>query len=510
MIQRYPRVVWLLTGYFALILFAYTILLPTYRSPDEPNHVDLIMAVREDLDYRGPTEAFQSRQMLASLDLVQFDDRSANLTKTEAIPRSERPTFDDLGSRADSSEPNQLTQHPPLYYGSMALVSTVITAVVPIDDLGSFDRLVALMRLLNIPLTAALVPLGYEAARRLGFDEPARLAVAAFATSVPQLAHIGSAVNNDNLMVPLFAVLSVLTIPIMRGDRSVRTAVLTGVALGLLLFTKGFALVAPIWVVFAYLVAPDLRRHPATVGSRLAIVAGVSFAAGGWWWLRNLIVFGTIQPHRVLNESDPAFDPDPALWIERYLTWMSARFWGWFGWFDVRLPAWLTTVATLVVLGLLVVGSVAWRGRRVEVASLLAPAVLVFVVWGSIAYETYTRTGLTAGIQGRYLFPGIVGIAAVAAAGATRLAGSRPWVAPLAVLAAGTVLHLVSARRLLNAYWGRPGASLWAQLDALQAWAPWPPAVLVVAFAALAATWAALAANLYRRVGSATLEHVDA
>lgn len=359
-----------------------------------------------------------------------------------------------------------------------------MTTFIPGADTWSYDRSLGLLRLLNIPFLAALVPLCWAAARRAGATASASVAAAVFPLAIPQLAHIGSSVNNDNLLVFLFGLLTVLAVRVASGDLSKRTAVVSGVVLGLALFTKGFALIAPVWIVLVYLVARGATVR--VVGSRVAMVAGVSFVAGGSWWLRNIIVFGTLQPSRQQLADAPDFQPDVDVFAERYVDWMSARFWGWFGWFDVRLDPVFTTTATVIGLALVAVGCVALLRRWPMIVALATPFVLLFVIWAQRAYSGHARTGSFPGIQGRYLFPAVVGLGVLLGIGLCRLMGRTMPYASIVLLGGAAVLHGAAAVAILDHYWGGPGATVPDRLHAVAAWSPWPAFVTITW--ALAAT----------------------
>ncbi len=107
----------------------------------------------------------------------------------EALSRHDRPTLEELGP-AERGGRNQMTQHPPLYYSLLGGVSTVITSFLPGDDVWSLDRLVYLLRLLNVALIAPLPALAYVAGRRLGTSVHGAVAAGLVVISVPQLAHL--------------------------------------------------------------------------------------------------------------------------------------------------------------------------------------------------------------------------------------------------------------------------------------------------------------------------------
>ena len=62
----------------------------------------------------------------------------------------------------------------------------------------------------------------------------------------------------------------------------------------------------------------------------------------------------------------------------------------------------------------------------VELLVLLLPTVLVVVPLMFHGWSDYHRTGQLIGIQGRYLYPGFVGLVAIAAVGADLVIGLLP------------------------------------------------------------------------------------
>ncbi|MPZ88544.1 MAG: hypothetical protein GEU81_10810 [Nitriliruptorales bacterium] len=287
--------------------------------------------------------------------------------------------------------------------------------------------------------------------------ETASLVAATAILAVPQFLHIGGAVNNDNLLNLLTALLAVVLVYVALGGTSPRTGIWVGVLLGGALLTKGFALALPPWVAAAYLLGWLRNRRARPLG--FLVATGLSAAIGGWWWVRNVIVHGAIQPSVPLLPAVPGFEPDPvAYWRDLFLPWLLERWWGSFGWIDTPLPRGLVLAAS----ALLAAGVVAALMRptggervgRLDVGMLLLPTVLTLPVVGYGAWSLYTLTGQPSGIQGRYLFAGLVGIAVVVAAGYARM---LPWLPALALVAAA-----------------------WMNIRAVVTWSPWSGRILAV------------------------------
>ena len=277
------------------------------------------------------------------------------------------------------------------------MLSRSVTRVTGGLDAWPFDRFVSLLRLFDVLLLAPLPLLAYAVARRLGAAEHAGVAAAAFLLAIPELSHFGGIVNNDDLLILLFGVCTLLLARVMTGDLTAWTAVLTGAAGGLALFTKGFALVFPVWALLAYLVSPARRGNGRLIAGRLGIVGVTAFAFGGWWWLRNLVVYGTVQPTLTTFPPVPGFRPDTWWWIRHFVQAMTERFWSWIGGSGGRVPAPVFLLATAISLAGIAVAI--WTAsnarRRAVLAILLLPIVANIGIVALPAYRAYARSGAT-------------------------------------------------------------------------------------------------------------------
>lgn len=509
-----PTAVWLLVGLHLALLVTWSVLVPGYRAPDEPFHVDMVRAVADSEGWPGLDDRNISQQVLRSLVALRYSEPQSPMVRTheglqptDAVERDERRSFDELGPDEPSGAANHMTQHPPLYYVATAVPVTVVTGLLPAGD-WSHDQVVALMRLVSVLMVAPLPLLAFATARRLvGRAGPAATSAAVLPLAIPTLTHIGASVNNDNLMALLGGLLAVATVYVATGDVSRRTAVWVGVITGLALLTKGFALAIPLWVAAAYLVgAVRTRVTPAVLS--LGLAGAVALAAGGWWWLRNLIAYGRIQPTIVTqSQASPDFTPDAAGFWSFFSQEMILRFWGSFGWDEVHLADWVIwTGATLTLIGVLSafllphrhprLGPPHWQWADLTVLLLPVAAVTGIVAYG--AWDWYTATGQVSGVHGRYLFLTVVGVAAVAGLGWAALAGRWARLVPLLVLLGAAATQVAAADRVLRYFWGpvhfdRAGSAL-----AMWAWSPWPTWVLGALALGLAGLGTATAVFLAR------------
>jgi len=129
-------VLWILTT------TTWSLVVPIGNAPDELLHLDMVTALRE-----GPgNPRFDDRYLsgrwnvVGSLSGRYEPSTQTHLAAEDAVPRPDRPTLSDLAPEGETEFANQMTQHPPGYYGLMATAVTAAAFVVP-ADWWSWDRL---------------------------------------------------------------------------------------------------------------------------------------------------------------------------------------------------------------------------------------------------------------------------------------------------------------------------------------------------------------------------------
>jgi hypothetical protein len=498
-----PLVVWLLTGTFTALLLLHAALTPLYRAPDEARHIDQVLALREGRGYPPPGKEVLSQEVLGSYDAAGYavrgprgigvPDPRTDLRRPLPLRREDAP---DLGSapayrdvaplQRPLAQLNQMTQHPPLYYA----VGAAILWVLPHDQHLPFPWVIGILRLYSIACVALLPLLAFATARRLGLAPSTGAAAAAVPLAVPQLLHVTSAVTNDSLLVGLLSLLTVVLTFVATGDLSKRTAVNAGLLTAAALFTKAFALAALPWLVVAYAVALLRTRSRLAVGG--ALVAGVTSLLGGWWYVVNVVRYGTVQSEQTQVAFHPApagFSPSLVTYLGHFATTVSTRFWGDFGYLEVPLPRAFTATASVLLLGLLVLGVAVVR-PRLPGAGLLVPLLGVAAIMMAGTYGLYRKYAIFPGLQGRYLFPALAAVSVLVGCG---LAALTRRYAPLVALALATAAQLLGSGYELDKVWG-------GSLATVAAWS-WYPGFLVYLLVAVAAAGVlASAALLVREV----------
>lgn len=505
---------------FGALAGLWSVVMPVAEAPDEHFHLGLVLHLADGGDYPRfddlerqvsvdrlcRTYATSSRvcqtPQEAADDSVALRDHPAD----EGPSRGSRPTWREDGGRDSTGLGNQMPQHPPLYYQSAASILRVERAIT--GGTWSLDRELALLRLVNAALLAPLPLLAWWACRRSGLADGVGVTAAVALLGVPMLTHIGSTLNNDNLLTLLGAALVALLAGVARGDRTTRTALAVGLVVGAALLTKASAIVFPPAVFLAYLVGA--RAHATRWSARiraavppLAFAGVASVVAAAWWyvgvWARTGQLVPTIEDARLTAAlRPPGFQPDAAAYAGRFVQLLTERFWGSFGWYSVQLSPVVVALATglagaAIASALLPARSdpppeAATTVARPVALVLAAPTVGLLAFVAVHAFDLHLRSGTYPFIQGRYLFAGLVGPAVLAATGLRRWVG-RP--SPAVMLAATLALQLVALRRSFVASWGGPGVSPAGRARALSAWSGWPEAVTLglVAVAGLLVGW---------------------
>ena len=373
-----------------------------------------------------------------------------------------------------------MTQHPPLYY---AVDAGVLRAFGALD--WRFDRTLALMRLVQ----RGDGPLAPAAGRRDG--APVHAATDALADlaaflplAVPQLAALGGSVTNDALVILLGGVLTYCLARVLTGDRSWRTVVLVGVTLGSGAAHEGHHArrgagrraggrrgCAPrAW---------RCRGERCSAGSRSCGGSASESAAGGG--RSTISATGPFQPDGVPQDGLAGLvvdRPRVSVWAFGDVFWdkITLTFWGDFGQLELPLAQPLV-VALTVVLVLLALLAFRARGKRVPLVILLSFPVAVLLALFAGTYSAHLVYGRFGGIQGRYLYGGLVIVLVAVALGLGEIAR-------LAGRAGGAVLPVVVALALAGAGYGMWFAFRGYYLDVdwtlaegwerMVQWSPWP------------------------------------
>lgn len=489
--RRFPVTVFLSSLVFLTLGVSHTLVNPAYQSPDELAHFDLVQDLVELEGWPGVRGETIDVSVLEGRRNVRWSKDAYRRMADQAPARGDRPTLEEL-PEGETSEVNHITQHPPLYYVATATATSTVGIPLFTFVAPRHDRVLAIERMVNVVALAALPLLAAAAVRALGGGRRRQVAAAIAMLAVPQLIYISSSVNNDNLLVLAFATLTLGLCHVLAGRSTWRWALVIGMSAAAAMLSKAFGMLAPAWIFLVYVTVWARqtgvpRRAVARHGVFAMLIAGV---IGGVWWLRNLVVEGSLMPAGLVFDVAPRdFDSSFLGWLRGYAPRVLRSFWGHFGYLDVPIPLVIVIVMSVIAVALVGVSvAQAVRTRGGNRLLLLVPLALLALIIGA---DNYLRAypdlyGRFTGAQGRYYFAAILPAVVLFANDFPRLGNSSVralWAGVIAIQAVGLVV-------LLNAFYGDG-------LVGVVAWSPWPTPLTIAALVALPASAVALTMALW-------------
>jgi len=295
-----------------------------------------------------------------------------------------------------------------------------------------------------------------------------RTAVAALAAGLtafnPMFVHIMASVNNDTLATALVSCALLLGARQLSTPPTLQRSLLLGVVLGCAALTKVSGLVVAAILPCAVLLRvaaliPALGR-PSLHSDRSAWSAVLRHACAlalpiaaiaGWWYVRNLLLYGDpTGTYRMAEVAGLRTSAPSALQILGEWEGFYMAYWGLFGAVNIALPTpiydALEVLLALGVVGLLLSARDAVARRTTPPPARVAVAALCAVVLAATFVAFLRWTSITLASQGRLLFPVIAAASTLWAAGLLRLL-RRPIARPdIAVAAlAGSLAALTLA-----------------------------------------------------------------
>ena len=441
-----PRPVrWRLTALLLLFLalgVVYALVTPPFENPDEASHFLYL------------------HNLASSGQLPVIEDR-ATMFDSLSLQRHHPPLYYLIGAALvagiDRSDVGELLQPNP--FATVGVVSPV-NANAWLHPLAQAESsalfAVRLLRIFGVLLGMGTVWLVYRAGRALGGTEAAGLASGLLVAVLPGFLFISASISNDTLITFLSSAALVLLLETWQARRfDWRRGLLLGLIVGSAALTKinGLALIAVIglWALLALV----SRRFPArALIGPLLLAGGIAVLISGWWYLRNLALYGDpLAMEATLRVWGRGSIPPS--WEEASGVWDS--FWMVLGQFNVRGPDWFYRLyAPALTLTGLCLTLWAARRRRIDgrLTVFLAGTALIVVIM--LAAATL-RMNVS---QGRLLYPALAALGPLLAVGLRRM--TLPAVTAFAlgplILAAVTAPLLV-----VRAY---PGAQAVSQLPA--------------------------------------------
>lgn len=372
---------------------------------------------------------------------------------------------------------------PPLYYALVALLTRPISFD-GLDDLRQFnpharlgipgdpdnrnmvlhapsrpplrDAALAVYagRVFSLLLGAVTVTVVYHTATAVAPDSLRRvvpLLAAGLVAVNPQFLFIAGSVNNDNLVTALNSGVILLMVLMLRDGFDTRRSLLIAVLIALATLSKLSGLVLVPVVALAGLWVAYSRRDLRGLVILGTAMAGVWALLAGWWYLRNLMLygelFGTGTMVEIFGARAEAFTAASLL---AEFEGFRMSYWGLFGSVNIWIhPVYYRVMDLLTLLALTGFLAMLWRLWRARDRFRLAAVTLLSLALAIASASLISWTAQTYASQGRLLFP-------VTAASSTLFALGVGWwveaaarrmrrITPRGVVAGGLALWAVVA-----------------------------------------------------------------
>lgn len=293
-------------------------------------------------------------------------------------------------------------------------------------------------------------------------DYALALLATAFVAAIPQFLFISASFTNDTLVITACAAAVYWLARLLARPASAPIKwsewVVLGVIIGIATLSKlqGLGLIPLAGLTALFL---GWRRRSWRLVLQAAICVAVPVAVlGGWWYVRNITLYGDWSGLGHLTSingrrTEPLTLED--FWPE--FRGLRYSFWGLFGWFNILLPNWFYQAADLltVVAAAGVGGAVVQTVRRAPAPLADQPrlrVLMLLLAWAAMIFLLLIYWTLQAtGSQGRLIFPGIIAYGILLPLGVDfwlqlgpRTLRSAVWAIMLAVLVGMSAYALLS------------------------------------------------------------------
>jgi 4-amino-4-deoxy-L-arabinose transferase-like glycosyltransferase len=274
---------------------------------------------------------------------------------------------------------------------------------------------------------------------------PLAAGAAALVAFNPQFLFMSGAINNDVIAGLFGSMLLWQSVTIVRGGLTTRRSIRLAIAFGLALMAKfNLAFALPL-IELAWLIAVWPRRDGrGFIRANAFLLIGIALFAG-WWFVRNIQLYGEPTGVQRMNELWGGRDPRESFGLavsEIPYAWSSL--WGRFGYGQIPLPDTIYAGALIVTLLGLVGLISAFARRAFDRHQLKQLALVIFsAVLFAAALFGYMLSS-TAGPMGRFYFPGLSAFGLLLAIGLNALMRDAPRLTPYVIPAAAFALALIA------------------------------------------------------------------
>lgn len=282
----------------------------------------------------------------------------------------------------------------------------------------------------------------------------------AFTAFNPMFIFISSASNNDIITSLLTTTGFYLCLITLKEGLSCQWAIRMGIVAGLAALAKvsGLTVLLIAGLTIGYTILKDRSRHPVRTG--LAVL-GVTFVLAGWWYIRNLILYGdptALNAH--LLALGGSREVTSLADLNRDWEGLFKSYWGVFGMFTLPMSRWVYRVfgfLTAIGLAFSLLATVKGLRRKDFSGTGLVSSWLLFLLLFAELISWTSRIGAS---QGRLLFPAIAGISLLLSAGWGEMVEGKARVAVHALTGLMAIHAVVFPFLTILPAFSEPGAAI--------------------------------------------------
>jgi len=415
--SRYGKLIGLLSVSTGLLLI-WAFVVPIYEAPDEPHH------------WRYAHYLHENRVLpLYTPELVEAN--SPPLYYLLAAPFA----FDTVEPKAILNEQYQ-SPAPPRWFDDSS------------RDIGKHWPIRS-ARLISVVISTITVLFCFLLGKEATGSETTGLLTGGIVAFLPQFSFRGMNVSNDSLVTMLCAIVTYLTIRLVKRGFTWRLGIIAAVISALAFLSKTNAIFLPIPLSLAIITTQGTWK---TRLWRLSVL-GLALLIVSPWLVRNFILYGDpLASHIMLIVVTNIIDIKPITspyFLTTFPKYLYMSFVGMFGWMNLPMSGWLYSFFGLLF-GAAILGHI-YRTLHHQVDRLVTFILLTFPIL-SLGITVYINLNFSQP-QGRYLFPALGAIALLVGLG---LEGLPFWSKRLTYLLLGVLMILnlfVVITIIIPAYW---------------------------------------------------------
>lgn len=407
------RWLWLLVAVVAGLASTYSLVVPAWEAPDEDAHFNYILFLRQHgrLPVQGESNVAAHHAplyyLIASLATWPVDTSEFGAQSFRVNDRF-------------------------IWHGQGQEINYVVHGRSDGFPLNPQAQFLQLARLVSVAMATATV---FFVVRTGWLIFPAHPSIGLLAGVLvglnPQFLFVGGAINNDNLLTLAATLLLWQLVRSLPTLQFVRQWFWFGVTIGIAAMAKisGLVFVAVAGLILAVdSVRRRSWRHFWLRGAALLLPVAL---ATGWWFVRNLQLYGDPMGWRTflsIYTGTRRITPLSSAEYGRFFRNQFSSYWGAFGWTTVYPPYWFY-LAMALVCGAALIGLILFLARDARSLPRRTQAALLVCGLTIGVYETYMLFTITqfdpSFYQGRYLFPVGSALSLLASVGLHRLVPSH-------------------------------------------------------------------------------------